>query len=135
MAKSMEELDFITTTKHGKFKTDPIFCRDNDISRRSYSRKVAKMINYESIGEWYDAGKSVRENYQWAQQNGIKACLSTLKNFCRENGVDTAPEKTDIGQWYNPSLSVSDNLKFAKENGIKVSRSSLYNYARKIVGA
>lgn len=131
MKKSISELDFIKTTKHGRFKTDPVYCKNNGINRRSYCRKVAKALNQKSIGEWYDCNKSVKENLEWAQQNGIKVCRSTLKTFCIENGINPYPYKTDIGQWYNPELSVSENFKKAKDDGIKVSRSSLYNYVRK----
>lgn len=97
MKKDISELDFIKTTKHGKFKTDPDYCMQNGISRRSYCRKVAKKLNHESIGEWYDCNKSVSQNLEWAKQNGEKVCLSTLKTFCRENGIDTNPGKIDIG--------------------------------------
>lgn len=93
---------------------------------------MAKALNHQSIGEWYDCDKSVKENLEWAQQNGIKVCRSTLKTFCRENGINPNPDKKDIGQWYDLELSVSENLKKAKDDGIKVSRSSLYNYVRKL---
>lgn len=66
MGKNLTDLEFLKTTKHGKFKTDPTFCKANDINRRSYSRKVAKMINHESIGEWYNCSLSVSDNLQWA---------------------------------------------------------------------
>lgn len=108
MKKSINELNrLIRNTKHGKFKTDPAYCLRNGISRKSYSRKVAKKLNHESIGEWYDCDKSVGQNLKWAKENNIKVCRSTLKTFCRENGIDTTPGKIDIGQWYTPELSVS----------------------------
>lgn len=121
----------IKTTKHGKFKTDPDYCMQNEISRRSFARKVVKKLNHESIGEWYDCSKSISQNLEWAQQNNIKVSRSTLKTFCRENEINPNPGKIDIGEWYNPELSVSENFKFAQSQGIKISKSSLYSYARK----
>lgn len=64
-----KRLDEIINTKHARFKTDKIWCTENNISRRSYSRQVAKKLKYEEIGSWYDTSKSLSENLCWAQTN------------------------------------------------------------------
>lgn len=66
---SDKRLDEIVNTKHARFKTDKIWCSENNISRRSYSRQVAKILKHEEIGSWYDTSNSLSENLSWAQTN------------------------------------------------------------------
>ncbi len=126
----LDDIYVLKPSQHGKYKTDPDYCRLHGITRRQHSRTVRKWLNYESIGDWYDVGTSVNDNYRYAKENGIKVSLNTLKRFCTENKIDLHPEKRAIGEWYNVNLSVRKNLEWAKEHGIKVSQRSLYNYCR-----
>ena len=94
----------------------------HNVTRRKHSRTVAKMINYEKIGEWYDVGSSVLENLKYADDNGIKVSKMTLIRFCKENGISTNPKQRSIEEWYNEKQSVKQNLEWAKGKGIKVSQ-------------
>ena len=131
MAMPAEEIETrIRSSKHGIFSTDPIWCMLNNVTRRKHSRTVAKWLDYEKIGEWYDAGISVYENLRYAKQNRIKVCKTTLIRFCKENGIKTNPKNKPIDEWYNKALSVKKNLEWEKRQGIKVSQARLYNFCR-----
>ena len=112
----------IGNSRHGKFSTDPVWCSLHNVTRRKHSRTVAKMINYEAIGEWYDTGISVLENLKYANENGIKVSKMTLIRFCKENGINTNPKHRPIEEWYDEAQSVKQNLEWAKGDGIKVSQ-------------
>ena len=123
IAMSSEEIDArISNSRHGMFSTDPVWCALHNVTRRKHSRTVAKMINYEKIGEWYDVGSSVLENLKYADDNGIKVSKMTLIRFCKENGISTNPKQRSIEEWYNEKQSVKQNLEWAIEHGIKVSQ-------------
>lgn len=121
----------INPSKHGVYKVDKDYCRRNNVTARQHARRVKKIINEQSIGEWYDCGLSVSENLKYANDNGIKVSRSTLKRFCANNGISTNPRHIAIGEWYDSALTLHENLRYAQSNNIKVSRSSLYAYCRK----
>jgi hypothetical protein len=107
IAMSLDEIDArISNSRHGKFSTDSEWCALHNVTRRKYSRTVAKMINYEKIGEWYDAGITVLENLKYANENGLKVSKMTLIRFCKENGINTNPKQRPIREWYDETLSV-----------------------------
>ena len=107
IAMSSEEIFArIGNSRHGKFSTDPVWCSLHNVTRRKHSRTVAKMINYEKIGEWYDVGSSVLENLKYAD----------------DNGINTNPKHRPIEEWYDEAQSVKQNLEWAKGDGIKVSQ-------------
>lgn len=75
-------------SEHGQFKVNKTYWAEMGYNAHAAARKVSKMLNYQSIGEWYDCGKSVRENAEYAAANGIKkAKMRTLYNWCKENGI------------------------------------------------
>lgn len=75
-------------SEHGQFKVNKPYWAEKGYNAKSAARKVSKMLNYQSIGEWYDCSKPVRENAQYAKEHGIKkAKLRTLYAWCKENGV------------------------------------------------
>lgn len=119
---SLDEIYSLNPSKHGAFKTDAIYCQLHGVSRRQHSMTIRKLLNYQSIGEWYDVSMSVNQNHKFAKENGIKVSLNTLKNFCRENSVDMHPDTKPIEKWYDETQSVKKNLEWAKENEIKVSQ-------------
>lgn len=131
VAMSIEEIEtIIDNSKHGVFSTDPLWCIMHDVTRRAHARSVQKMLNYDSIREWYDVSLSVAENLKYARDNDIKVSRRTLIRFCHENNINTNPRKKPIAEWYNEELSVLQNLAWAQEQGIKVSQSQLYHYCR-----
>lgn len=123
----------VENSKHPKLTTSKQYCLENGLNRRGYSRTCQKLDKYNSIGEWYDCGMSVQENYRIAKENGwYDGCLNTLRNFCREYDITTNPHKQDISEWYDSEKSVKENLKYAKENGIKVGRTKLYEFCKSL---
>ncbi|MCM1139318.1 MAG: hypothetical protein NC453_12180 [Muribaculum sp.] len=114
----------------GRITTSPGYCKQNNITRLSHSRKALMMENYRSISEWYDPEKSVVENFAVAQSRGIKVCEKTLRRYCHFNDIKPDPRVHEISEWYNPQLSVKENLSYAVEHNIKASRTGLYEYCK-----
>ncbi len=121
LGMKLEDIHALNPSKHGVFKTDAVYCAEHNVSRRQHSRTVRKMLNYQSIGEWYDISKSVNYNYKYARAHFIKVSLNTLKNFCKENNIDMYPDRIPISEWYDEKLSVKQNLERAMELGVTVS--------------
>lgn len=105
----------------GRITTSPGYCKTHGISRRSYARKAIMTEHYAEIAGWYDKTKSVISNHRWAENNGIKVSLSTLKRFCKYSDIPKSTGQIPISDWYNPHLSVRLNLNYAKDSGIKTS--------------
>lgn len=81
----------VGTSKHGAFKVNKLYWAEMGYSANSAARIISKSLNYESIGQWYDCSKSVKENAEYAKANGIKkAGKSTLYKWCKENGIPTS---------------------------------------------
>lgn len=97
----------------GRITTSPGYCRNHGISRRAYSRRALMYENYASIQEWYDPALSVCSNIKEAQKRGLDVSLSTLRRYCKFNGIPTNPMRRDISEWYDPALSVKQNLAIA----------------------
>lgn len=129
MDSDVERMEF-TSLDAGRITTSAGYCKNHNTTRQSYSRKAMMIENYAGIGKWYDKTKSVIFNHRWAEDNGIKVSLSTLKRFCRYNDIPTAIRQIPIADWYHPWLSVKRNLYYARISGIKTSQSALYDYCR-----
>ena len=81
----------VGSSKHGAFKVNKSYWAEMGYSANSAARIISKSLNYESIGQWYDCSKSVKENAEYAKANGIKkAGKSTLYKWCKENGIPTS---------------------------------------------
>ena len=131
MAMSIDEIDaLVNNSKHGLFSTDLVWCTMHNITRRAYARIVQKLLNYDSIREWYDVSLSVTENLQYAKEHEIKVSKRTLIRFCKDNDINTNPRQRPIEEWYDVTHSVKQNLAWAVEHDIKVSLSQLYHYCR-----
>jgi len=76
-----------------KFMIDKKYWSEKGINANQAKNIVRKQLNYESIGSWYDCLKSVKENLIWAKDNNIKVSRRTLYNFCKDNMIDTNPNK------------------------------------------
>lgn len=50
---------------------------------------VRRLKNNESIEEWYNTSKSVKENLNFAKENNIKVSRATLFRFCERNNINT----------------------------------------------
>lgn len=78
--------------KKPKFRTDNVFCRENQIKPNALKMMVRRKLNFEDIGQWYDIAKSVKDNLKFAEDNNIKVCRATLYNFCSANGINPKGE-------------------------------------------
>lgn len=76
-----------------KFMIDKKYWSEKGINANQAKNIVRKQLNYESIGSWYNCLKSVKENLIWANDNKIKVSRRTLYNFCKDNMIDTNPNK------------------------------------------
>lgn len=61
MEYPVEEMEF-KSMNAGKITTSPAYCRNHNVTRRSYSRKALQMENYNKIAKWFNPEKSVSEN-------------------------------------------------------------------------
>ena len=121
-------------SKHPKLTTDKEYCRVHGLNRRSYSRECQKKERHSKIGEWYDLGLSVGENYKTAKKEGwYEGSLKTLQRFCAENGINPNPNRRPIEEWYDSSKTAKENLEWAKSEGIKVSRSAVFEYRKSLI--
>ncbi len=88
----------MTLSKKPKFRTDNVFCRENNIKPNALKMIVRKKLNFDEISKWYDTTKSIKENLQYAKGNNIKVSQATLYNFCNEYGISTKGQKANITQ-------------------------------------
>ena len=76
-----------------KFIVNQAYCEKYNITRKQ-AREIAKrQLNDEQIGELYDALLTDKENLKILQDNGVKCCLRTLKNFKERNGLSNKIKK------------------------------------------
>lgn len=130
LSYSISDLDFISSSKHGRFKVDKVYCQEHNTTPRKYSRAVAKILHQQDISKWYNKDLSVTENLKWADTNGIKVSRSTLRRYCNDNNINQDPHKVHPREWYDRTLSLTENLNRAKESGIKISQATLYRYCQ-----
>ena len=83
----------MTLDKKPKFRTDNVFCRENNIKPNELKMIVRKKLNFDDISKWYDKKKSVKDNLIYAKENNIKVSQATLYNYCNENGISTKGQK------------------------------------------
>lgn len=77
------------------FKIDKTYCQTHNITAKGMVGIVRRLKNNESIEEWYDISKSVKENLNYAKENNIKVSQKTLYRFCDRNGINTKGEKKE----------------------------------------
>ena len=82
-----------------KFIVNPDYCLINGITKKSVARKFQRELNDAKIGEHYDFGVSVKENYRILNEKEIKVSMSTLYRFKRSYegdiiDTDTPNEKS-----------------------------------------
>lgn len=128
--KDVDKMSF-ENSKRGKITTSKSFCVEHGLSRRSYARTATKIENHKKIRQWYDESKSVAENFELAKEMGISTSKSTLKRYCKENGIDFNPNRIPIEQWYDESKSVTENFNYAKIMKYDISKSALYIFCKK----
>ena len=100
-----------------KFMIDKKYWSEKGINANQAKNIVRKQLNYESIGSWYDCLKSVKENLIWAKDNNIKVSRRTLYNFCKDNMIDTNPNKGVVKKVTNDVTKCNttiDNIDYEK---------------------
>lgn len=116
--------DYIVKLKENNPKKGKIYkIRGYNVSEFN---KVMKRMRWNTIGEIYDCSMSVKDNLEILREYGLNICLSTLYNFCAENGITKKVSKEDWKQYYNPNLSIRQNVKVMNDKGIKISLTTLH---------
>ena len=123
---------FITRTKI--FKSIP----------QNIKNQITKELNHREISKYYDQGKSVKENLQVLEDNGIKISMKTLYNYLDGEGIDykrknqrklnKEAKEEDIEKFkklYNPGVSDRENAKVMSASGLSISKNTVKSWAAK----
>ena len=121
-------------TRSGFFKVVP----------QSIINQINKKLNYRDISNFYDQGKSVKENIQILEDNGIKVKKSALYNYLDGEGIDykrknqrklnKKAKEDDIEKFkklYDPSISSRENAKIMSASGLSISKNTVKSWASK----
>jgi hypothetical protein len=73
--------------RKGGWMVNPAYCDKNGKTKTEVRRQSIKGFNYEKIGEFYDCGKSIKENISLLATEGILISESTLKRFRKDMGL------------------------------------------------
>lgn len=76
-----------------KFIVNQDYCIRYELSKTQVANISRKMMLYEAIGQLYDVSMTDRENLKVLEENDVKVCLRTLKNFKRDCGLTKVREK------------------------------------------
>lgn len=140
----IEDIKLNSKPKKAKFKVDKTYCECVlGISANQYKQIVKKQLNDELIGANYDCSLSVKENLEYFKENGIKVGKDKLYIWCKENGIETNPNKkkknNECANASNPSDNFSndvysnefDNSNFLFKNNIKEEEEYIINLKQK----
>lgn len=137
---SIEDIKLNCKPKKAKFKIDKVYCECIlGISANKYKQVVKKQMNNELIGSNYDCSLSVKQNLEYFKEIGIKVGKQKLYDWCKENSIETNPNKksksdtnkVDEEERNNEcadafkSLNKIDDLDFPFKNNIKEERNTL----------
>ena len=76
------------------YEVDKEYCREHGITPNEMKNRVRKHLKDMEIGESYDCSMSVAENLIMLKKLGVKVGKSRLYEWCRENGIETNPKRT-----------------------------------------
>lgn len=90
----IEDIKLNSKPNNAKFKIDKAYCEGViGMSANQYKQKVKKQMNDDIIGSNYDCSISLKENLQYFKENNIKIGKQKLYNWCKENNIETNPNK------------------------------------------
>jgi hypothetical protein len=70
-----------------KYAVNEVYCQKHNISKVAARNISRRIINYEKIGEMYDASLTDKQNLEVFKQNGLNVSLSTIKRFRKDMGL------------------------------------------------
>ena len=70
-----------------KYAVNEAYCQKHNISKVAARNISRRIINYEKIGEMYDASLTDKQNLEVFKQNGLNVSLSTIKRFRKDMGL------------------------------------------------
>lgn len=70
-----------------KYAVNEAYCQKHNISKVAARNISRRIINYEKIGEMYDASLTDKQNLEVFKQNGLNVSLSTIKRFRKDIGL------------------------------------------------
>lgn len=88
MSSQME----ISPSEHPSFTVNKEWAYANGMTPNQAKRVIMKRMNDAGIGSWYDVSKSVKQNLEFAHDNGIKVSKTTLYDWCKANSISTKGE-------------------------------------------
>lgn len=77
-----------------EYEVDKEYCREHGITPNEMKNRVKRQLKDMEIGESYDCSMSVAENLIMLKELGVKVGKSRLYEWCRENGIETNPKRT-----------------------------------------
>lgn len=83
------------------YEVDKEYCREHGITPNEMKNRVKRQLKDMEIGESYDCSMSVSENLIMLKELGVKVGKSRLYEWCRENGIETNPKRTQHTQQNN----------------------------------
>ena len=124
----IEEIKLNSKPKKAKFKIDKAYCEGVlGMSANQYKQIVKKQLNDELIGSNYDCSLSVKENLEYFKEIGIKVGKQKLYNWCKDNGVETNPNKTKNKDANANELLNNSDTDFPFKNNIKKEEEYIIN--------
>lgn len=77
-----------------EYEVDKEYCREHGITPNEMKNRVRRLLKDMEIGESYDCSISVAENLIMLKGMGLKVGKSRLYEWCKENGIETNPKRT-----------------------------------------
>lgn len=77
-----------------EYEVDKEYCREHGITPNEMKNRVRRLLKDMEIGEFYDCSKSLAENLIMLREIGVKVGKSRLYEWCKENGIETNPKRT-----------------------------------------
>ncbi|MCI6392926.1 MAG: hypothetical protein MR822_00345 [Bacteroidales bacterium] len=89
-----------------EYEVDKEYCREHGITPNEMKNRVKRQLKDMEIGESYDCSMSVSENLIMLKELGVKVGKSRLYEWCRENGIETNPKRTQHTQQNTDSIDL-----------------------------
>ena len=86
-AMKVENINIKPTEDKRAFVVDKGYWAKRGMNANQAKQVIKKDMKYEAIARYYNPEKTDKENLKILEENGVKCCLRTLKNFRKEQGI------------------------------------------------
>lgn len=134
------KINFNMETKT-RIVTNKTKCEEAGISYQKAVAMYRKNEKVKNIMEVYNHNMTLKQNYDYINELGIKISLPTLrkylKNDLEEKGDITAKmtKKELVLNYYDFNKKLKENLQIFEDNNIKITKPTLIKYLREITGS